>query len=491
MRFFVSTSIDYVNSTPHLGHCLEKVQADVIARYFRAQGEDVYFLSGTDENSLKNVKAAEVHNVSTEKWVNRNFQKFYKLKQALNLSYTDFIRTTQERHIEGVRKLWLACKKDIYKRKYKGLYCVGDESFHKESELENGYCPGHPGEKPILVEEENYFFRLSKHQEKIKKLIEADIVKVVPLSRKNEVLNFIKQGLEDICVSRSAERAHQWGIDVPGDSSQKIWVWFDALSNYINALGYAKNARDFENFWQKGEKLHIIGKDILRFHAVYWIGMLLSAGIALPNQIFVHGFMTVNGKKMSKSVGNVVDPFELIKKYGADPVRYFLLREIPPAEDGDFTYKKFIERYNSDLAKGLGNMAARVLAMAERVKKEFKARDLKAQNEVQKEISRIEKGFKAALVQFKFNKALFLIWELVGFCDKHIDKNRPWEKSEHQERDICDLLLMLFHIAKMLQPFLPQTAEKMFSQLGILPPEAREGVYRFRIKRGKALFPKI
>ncbi|MDI6591767.1 MAG: methionine--tRNA ligase [Patescibacteria group bacterium] len=460
-KYYLSTALPYVNDAPHLGFALEIIQADVIARYHRILGEDVFFLTGTDENSLKNVRAARGEGIPVKKLVDRNAKKFYELKKALNLSFDDFIRTTEKRHIKGAQKLWLACQKDIYKKKYRGLYCVGCEEFYKESELVNGLCPEHKA-KPELVEEENYFFHLSKYQNQLKKIIEQDKIKIIPKTRKNEVLSFINQGLEDICVSRLTKRAGGWGIDVPGDPSQKIWVWFDALSNYITALGYGENNKKFQEWWQKNKhKLHIIGKGILRFHAIYWPAMLLSAKLALPKTIFVHGYLTSGGQKMSKSLGNVIDPFELVKKYGTDAVRYFLLREIPPTEDGDFTYEKFKERYNSDLAKGLGNLVARIITLAKKVKIGRK----KAKIEIQKLVDKTWKDQNLLLGKFKFNEALMAIWNLISFCDKYLEKEHPWQKSKKQLIIISNLLFVLKNIAKLLQPFLPQTSEKILEQI--------------------------
>ncbi len=477
-KFFVSTAIDYVNAPPHTGHALEKIQADVIARYHRILGEDVFFLTGTDENSIKNVRAAEKEGVPVKKWVDRIAKKFYQLKKILNLSFDDFIRTTEKRHIEGAQKLWRVCQKDIYKKKYKGLYCVGCEAFYKESELINGLCPEHQT-KPELVEEENYFFKLSKYEKQIKKIIETDKAKIIPETRKNEIISFINSGLQDICISRSNERAHGWGIDVPGDPSQKMWCWIEALANYITALGYAKNSKKFQEFWQKNKnKLHVIGKGISRFHCVYWIALLLSAKLALPKTIFVHGYLTSGGQKMSKSLGNVVDPFELVEKYGTDPVRYFLLREISPTEDGDYTREKFEERYNADLASGLGNLLARVLTMAKQLKTQNSKLKTTTQNaNLKKEIEKRWEGYKKSLESFKFNEALAAIWQMISFCDKYIERERPWEKSDKQLLIINNLLIALSEIAKMLEPFLPETSEKILAQL--------------KTKKSKPLFPRL
>jgi len=467
-KFFISTAIDYVNASPHLGHALEKIQADVVARYRRLFGNEVFFLTGTDENSLKNVQAAKKENVSVEKLVEKNSKKFHELKDILNLSFDDFIRTTEKRHVEGAQKLWSACKKDIYKKTYSGLYCVGCEEFYKEKELINGFCPEHKV-KPEIVKEENYFFRLSKYQNELKKIYQADKIEIIPQSRKNEVLSFINSGLEDICISRSAERAQGWGINVPGDPGQKIWVWFDALSNYLNALDYSKNGPKFKKYWPAD--LHVIGKGILRFHAVYWPAILLSAGLSLPKKIFVHGYLTSGGQKMSKSLGNVVDPVELVKKYGTDPVRYFLLREIPSTEDGDFTYEKFEQRYNSDLAKGLGNLVSRIITLAGRTSFIPDTGD-----KFGKELKTEEK-YKKSLEEFKFSEVLAAIWELISFCDKYIEKERPWEESGKQKEIIGDLLFAVNKIAELLEPFLPETSKKILEQL--------------KTRKSKSLFPRI
>ncbi len=454
-KIFISTAIDYVNSRPHLGHCFEKVQADVISRHFRIQKYDTFFLTGTDENSLKNVQAARKENITVKDLVDRNAKKFYELKDLLDLSIDDFIRTTEKRNVAGAQKLWEACKKDIYKKTYKGLYCVGCEEFYKESELVNGLCPEHQT-KPEIVEEDNYFFRLSNYQKKLEEIIRSNKVRIIPQTRKNEVFSFIKSGLEDFCISRSAERASGWGVDVPGDSSQKIWVWFDALSNYINALGYDDDDKKFKEWWHKNDnKLHCIGKGIIRFHAVYWLAMLLSAKLDLPSKIFVHGYITVNGQKMSKSLGNVVDPFELVKKYGTDAVRYYLLREIPSTEDGDFTYEKFEARYNADLAGGIGNLVARVLGIANKAEQ----KDTKISKAVKEKAEETEKNCNKSLEAFKFNEALASVWELISFCDKYINDEKLWETKKPEV--INDLFFALDKLSDLLLPFLPETAEKI------------------------------
>ncbi len=472
-KFYITTSIAYTNLAPHIGFALEVIQADVLARYHHLLGENVFFLTGTDEHGAKVAKAARKEGKSPKEFVDKIAFKFRELKKVLNLSNNDFIRTTdQKRHWPAVKKIWLKLKEngDIYKKKYKGLYCVGCEAFITKKDLIEGKCIHHQKE-PEAVEEENYFFRLSKYSKKIEKAIEKDEIKIIPESRKKEMLNFIKQGLEDISFSRPRKDL-KWGIPVPDDESQTIYVWCDALVNYISALGYTKNSIKFKKYWPAD--IHCIGKDILKFHGGIWPGILLSLELPLPKIIFVHGFITVAGKKMSKSLGNVIDPFELVKKYGTDTVRYFLLREIPATQDGDFTYEKFEERYNSDLAKGLGNLTARVITLA----KKFKIFAKNKQNPgIKKEIENTWKKYKKALNEFKFNEALVSIWNLISFCDKYIEKEKPWQESKKQKEVISDLLFTINEIAKLLQPFLPETSEKILNQL--------------KTRKSEPLFPRL
>ena len=462
-KTFISTAIDYVNAFPHIGHALEKIFADVFARRERLLGKEVFFLSGVDENSLKNVRAAENAGISVSELVSKNAGKFFELKSAFDLSFDDFIRTTEERHILGVQKLWKACEKDIFKKKYSGFYCVACETFYKEDELQNGTCPIHLI-KPEFMEEENYFFRLSKYQDYLKNLVEKEKIKIISQSRKNEILAFINRGLEDICVSRSSERARSWGIDVPGDSSQKIWVWFDALSNYITALDFGKGGEKFQSWWQENDKkIHVVGKDILKFHAVYWPAMLFSAGLNPPDIIFAHGFITVDGQKMSKSSGNVIDPFELVKKYGADGARYFFLAEFPTTEDGDFTYKKFEQRYNSDLANGVGNLFERVLTMVLK----FGVENIKAVGADQAILdlcSQTEKSYSGKMANFQFYDALKDVLLFAGAMDKYINDKKPWSLLENKNNETKKILSGLtFGLEKIvfwLKPFMPSKMKK-------------------------------
>ena len=475
-KFYVTTSIAYTNSIPHIGFALEVVQADVIARYRRSQGKDVFFLTGTDEHGAKIVKAAIEAQKNPKEFTDQISSQFRKLADILNLSISDFIRTTdQKKHWPSVKKVWQKLKKngDIYKKQYYGLYCVGCEAFITKKDLIEGKCAIHKTASEV-VEEENYFFKLSKYQNQIKKAIKEEKLKIIPERRKNEMLSFISQGLEDVSFSRPRKNL-KWAIPVPDDDSQTIYVWADALVNYISALGYEKNSPKFKKFWPAD--VHCIGKDILRFHATIWPGMLLSLGSPLPKNIFVHGFITSGGQKMSKSLGNVVDPFELVKKYGSagspqagtDAVRYFLLREIPPVEDGDFTFEKFEARYNADLAKGLGNLVSRVIALCGKLKiKNEKAKTTIKNLKLKKFIRQTRKKCSKALDEFKFNEALAVIWDLISYCDKYIEQTRPWEQSKNQRTAIKELLFALGNIAELLEPFLPETAGKIKAQLKTL-----------------------
>ena len=361
-KFYITSSLPYTNANPHIGFALEIIQTDVLARYQRQQDKDVFFLTGTDEHGTKVAKTAKDAGVSPREFTNKISGKFLELTKTLNISNDNFIRTTdQKQHWPSVRVVWEKLQEsgDLEKRIYEGLYCSGCEVFITEKELVNGQCPIHKKE-PEKVQEENWFFGLSKYGLQLKEKIEKDELRIVPEGRKKEVLSLINQGLEDISFSRPKEKL-QWGIPVPGDDTQVVYVWADALVNYISALGYPKGEK-FKKYWPAD--VHVVGKDILRFHATIWPAMLLSLGIELPKTIFVHGFITADGQKMSKSLGNVIDPFELVEKYGTDAVRYFFLREIPSTEDGDFSYEKFEVRYNADLASGLGNLVARVVTLA-------------------------------------------------------------------------------------------------------------------------------
>jgi methionyl-tRNA synthetase len=468
-KFYIATSIVYTNAPPHIGFALELIQADLLARYNRTLKRDVFFLTGTDEHGRKVVEAAQKAGKSPQKFTNEISTQFKALKKVLNLSNNDFIRTTdKKRHWPVVKKIWLELKKrgDIYKKKYRGLYCLSCEAFVLKKDLKDEKCIIHQ-KKPEFIEEENYFFRLSKYQKEIKNILTKRKIKIIPQKRKNEILNFLKEGLEDISFSRPRKNL-KWAIPVPDDASASIYVWADALINYLSAVGYIDNKKKFKEFWPID--IHCIGKDILKFHCLIWPAMLLALKLPLPKTIFVHGFITIDGQKMSKSLGNVIDPFKLVEKYGTDAVRYFLLREIPSTEDGDFSYQKFEERYNADLANGLGNLVARVITLAKNSKSQIT-------NFKQIPISKFQKKYKKALEEFEFNEALITIWELISFCDKYIEKEKPWKKTEKQKGVINNLLFTLKNIAQMLEPFLPKTSENILEQI--------------KTKKSKILFPRI
>jgi len=463
-KLFVTTAIPYVNAKPHIGFALEVIQTDVVARYSREKlGTDsVRALTGSDENSLKNVQAAEVAGEDTAEFVERHAEEFKNLQSLLNLSFDDFIRTREDRHIKGAQKLWSACNPDdIYKKEYKGLYCVGCEAFYTEKEISDGMCPEHKKELEV-IEEENYFFKLSNYQKRIEELIESDNLKVFPKSRKNEILSFIKGGLEDFSISRSQERAKHWGVSVPGDESQVMYVWFDALSNYITALDYANDGDLYQEYWQSDEskKVHMIGKGILRFHAVYWPAMLMSAGLKLPTEIFVHDYVTIEGEKISKSIGNVIHPKELVDEFGTDAVRYYFLREIPSAGDGDYS-REIMELRYAELANQLGNLVSRVAAMSEKYfdgQLDKVARDWSEKNQV----------LNSEIENYDFKKYIDAIFEVVSEANEMIDKQAPFKLVKTDERAakevLSDIAEMIRWISQALLPIIPESAGEILKR---------------------------
>lgn len=457
-KFYITNAIPYVNARPHLGHALEIIESDVLSRYHRLMGDDVRFVWGTDDNSLKNLQAAEKEGVPTQELVNRYAQVFQDLAKTnqLNLTFDDFIRTSSDkRHKLGAQKLWKACldKGDIYKKEYKGLYCVGCEQFYISNELLDGLCPEHKV-APEIIEEENYFFRLSKYSGELMRLIESEELSVVPETRRNEMLSFIKHGLEDFSISRSVKRARGWGVSVPDDASQIMYVWFDALSCYINALDYGSDGELYKKYWlQNDNKLHLIGKGITRFHVIYWPAMLLSAGVPSPNTVLVHGYITSVGQKMSKSLGNVIDPQDLISEYGTDAVRYILTREVSMFEDSDLTRERIKESYNANLANGLGNLASRVMKMAES----------NLDGPVTIPEKTISQEFIDLMNKFEIQKACDYIWHKISELDQEIQKTEPFKliKSDPEKAKqlISQQANKLYTIARMLNPILPATSQ--------------------------------
>lgn len=519
-KFYITTALPYVNAPPHIGFALEAIQADVIARWRRIQGDEVFFLSGTDEHGAKIVRAADARGMSPKELVDKNSKKYQELLVKLFISNDDFIRTSdEERHWPGAQELWKRIEKqgDLYKATYAGLYCVGHEAFVTEKDLVLGKCQDH-GTVPETLEEENYYFALSKYSGNIKELIETNQVKISPDSRKNEILSLINEGLRDISFSRPSKDI-AWGVPVPGDAEQTMYVWAEALSNYISALGFgSENEAQFKKFWPTD--IHVIGKDNLRFHAAIWMGMLLSAGLPIPQSILVHGFITSGGKKMSKTIGNVVDPFTIVERFGVDALRYFLLREVHPFEDGDFTEEKFIEAYNANLANGLGNYISRVAKMIETYfDREVKKPDEKVLSGVPLHLSespqfKIKDGemqkaetftipyyyswiarpsFEPALDAFQFSLALDDVWRFLGELDRYIQYYEPFKLIKVDKEKTHAVLWQTVYgalaIADMLRPFLPDTSEKIFAMFDATPEDYKEKEL-FRVTVGESLFPR-
>lgn len=469
-KFYLTTAIPYVNANPHCGHALEYVMADVIHRYQEIIGSEVMFSSGADENAIKNVQAAEKVGMEPRVFLDKYAKIFQEFYQLLGVELDEFRRGTDEKkHWPGVQKLWKMADKngDIYKKSYKGLYCVGCESFKIEKDLVDGKCPDHD-KKPEEVEEENYFFRLSKYQEKLVELIESDKYKIRPIKRKNEVLSFIKMGLENFSISRSNARARGIGVPVPNDDSQKMYVWFDALNIYQTAVGWGYDEEMWEKWWPAD--LHIVGKDIIRFHAVYWPAMLMSSGQPLPKSLLVHGFIKSGGVKMSKTLGNVVDPYEVIEKVGVEAFRYYLLSQIPTQDDGDLTIERVMGVYKSDLQNGLGNLVARVAAMLMSSEQKIESSEQEVSGEVREEIEK-----------YRFDKAMSEIWQRVRSADQYISENKVWKQEGVEKQKSLEYLVdEIRQIATDLAPFMPETASKIAKQY--------EGE---KIVKGDALFPRL
>jgi methionyl-tRNA synthetase len=455
-KFYITTAIPYVNAAPHVGHALEFVQADAIARVHRLLGDTTCLLSGGDENALKNVQAAEKAGVPLQQFIDTNSDLFEQLASSLHVQFDVFQKGSDTKnHYPASQKLWKLCKKDIYKKSYEGLYCIGCEQYYTKDELnENGECFEHPGKKLELVKEENYFFKLSQYQKQLIELISSDTLHIVPEIRKNEMLSFLKQPLQDISISRSNARAKNWGVPVPGDDTQRIYVWFDALNIYQSGIGFGWDEQKYATWWPAD--VHVIGKGITRFHAIYWPAFLISAGLKLPKTILVHGYFTVNGQKMSKTVGNIIDPNIFIKQYGADSLRYYFLRELPTFADGDFSEKRFKELYNADLANGLGNLVARVAKLAEGGAYQVSGTTY----------TDLYTGkYKKAIEEFRLHDAIAHVWETIKSTDQYINDNKPWTLSGETLQKILEPAIQNIRtVAIQLQPFLPDTATKILVQ---------------------------
>ncbi len=474
MTRYLTSSIPYVNGVPHIGHALECIQVDALMRYYRAQGETVRGQWGSDDNSLKNVRAAQAAGEDVETYVARHSAGFKALQPLLNVQFDDFMRTREDRHIRGAQKLWsMMNPEDIYTQIYEGLYCVGCETFYTSEEAPGGLCKIH--QKPLeQVKEENYFFRLSKYQQQLEDLITSDRLRIVPATRKNEALGFIRQGLQDFSISRSVARAENWGVPVPKDPSQIMYVWVDALSNYITALGFADDDQAYEVFWKSADvRSHVIGKDIMRFHVVYWPAFLLSAGLPVPTEVLIHGHFTVEGQKMSKSLGNVIAPQELVDVYGVDALRYALLRDLPCGEDGDVSRARLDERY-AELANGLGNLVGRVAAMAQ---KSFPDGLLSADFDSQN----IDQRTQEALKNYDFKAYLETVWTVVSAANEKVDKEAPFRTvktdPERAKQTLSELSQMVRWIGKALLPIMPTAAEEIIHRYASATPLSGEPLF--------------
>jgi methionyl-tRNA synthetase len=476
--FFVTTPIYYVNDTPHLGHAYPTVAADVLARFMRLDGRRVKFLTGNDEHGQKVERSAQALGLTPLQFADRVSGAFREMDRLLDISYDDYIRTTEERHIRGVQALWqeLERRGEIYLGRFAGWYCVRDEAFYDEGELIDGKAP--TGAEVEWLEEDNYFFRLSAWQERLLAFYEAHPDAIAPRSRRNEVISFIRAGLKDLSISRTS---FSWGIPVPENPDHVIYVWLDALTNYITALGYPsiKNP-EFSTFWPTA--LHIVGKDIVRFHAVYWPAFLMAAGLEPPCRIFAHGWWTVEGEKMSKSLGNGIPPDVLVERYGVDPARYFLLRELPFGNDGDFSHRAVVGRLNGDLANDFGNLAQRVLVMINR--------DCGAQvpepaafSTADEALLRAARGLLEIVRQHvseqAFHLALEAIWRVVADANRYVDEQAPWVLRRTDEARMRTVLYTLAevirHLGILTQPFIPAAACKLLDQLAV-PDVARRFV---------------
>ncbi|PLX16741.1 MAG: methionine--tRNA ligase [Candidatus Muiribacterium halophilum] len=501
--FYITTAIDYVNSVPHIGHALEKIGADVIARYKRLDGFDVRFTIGTDEHGSKIEREAQKQGITPNELVDKNAKAFKEAWERLNIKYDDFIRTTEQRHEDVVKAMFSKIFDNgyIYKSAYSGLYCVGCETFLKEKDLVDGKCPNH-GTVPEKMEEENYFFALSKFEEPLKKMYEEFPDKMVPEFRKNEILNILEGGLEDVSVSRGSLN---WGVRLPNDEEHVVWVWFDALINYISSIKYSTNQEFFEKYWENS--LHIIGKDITRLHCIIWPAMLMAADIPVFTKVLAHGFVNMKGEKMSKSLGNVLDPMDIADKYGADPLRYYMMSEVGMIRDGDFSWELFIKRYNSDLANDLGNLLHRTKNMVKKyLGGELDCKDCSSDKKIIENTKIKTDEYIDSMNDYDIATATSKAIDIVKYANWYIDNSAPW--TSFKEGNLAQVNNILYNVLEslriatlLLYPIIPQTSEKIFDEMGIVDkPEELElnkakawGGYSSKktLVVGKPIFPRI
>jgi methionyl-tRNA synthetase len=472
-KFYITTTIPYINADAHIGFAMEIIQADVLARFHRSIGDEVFFNTGTDEHGLKIYQKAQEAGIDVQKFCDQKTANWKELKDVLNLSYDNFIRTTDQQHIKATQEFWRRCENngDIYKKNYKVKYCVGCELEKTDSELVDDCCPLHPGKKLEIIEEENYFFCFSKYQGKLLELYKKNPDLVRPKRRFNEIIKFVEKGLNDFSISRVKEKM-PWGVPVPGDENQVMYVWFDALVNYISAIGWPEDLEKFNQWWPV---VQLAGKDNLRQQSAMWQSMLMSAGLSPSKQIFINGFINSGGQKMSKSLGNVITPQEMVDKFSVDGTRYLLLSMGGNfGEDFDVTWEKMIEKYNADLANGLGNLVSRVVKLSSNLKDDFIPKVSPSDSEGE--------TFGNLINNLELNQALDYIWKRVKEDDKFVEDNKPWESAKNNPekfKEVMEKLLSdLYLISGLLAPFLPETSEKIKKAL-----ETKEPVNLFpRIK---------
>jgi methionyl-tRNA synthetase len=507
--YYITTAIDYPNGPPHLGHTLEKVAADVIARYHRLQGQDVCFSMGLDENSQHVVQAARANNVDLVTWTDSMDEAFRLAWSKLDISYDRWIRTTEERHFRASQELIRRAQErgDIYKSIYSGWYCPNDNTFYQEEDLVDGRCPNHPSIIPEWLEEENYFFALTKYSDRLLEHIQGHADFIVPAVRQSEVLGMIQQGLRDFSVSRRVDPARKpWGVPFPGDPEHVIYVWFDALTNYVSVVGFPDDPVTFGYYWPADA--HVIGKDITRFHCLYWPAMLLSAGLPLPEQVAAHGFITLEGDKISKSTGNIVHPIQLVDEFGVDAIRYYLLRNLSFASDRDFTRDGLIRRYNDELYKDLGNLLNRVVAMVNRYRGGIIPKPGaigEREEDLQKVAIESREQAEHDLEAWEIGNALQSIWNFVRRTNQYLEQSKPWilarqpEKEEELNTVLFSAVEALRLLSIYLAPFIPDAADRMRSQLSLGPVKlsawvheaAWGGVSLTNVAPGPLLFPQI
>ncbi len=508
-RYYITTAIDYPNGPPHIGHALEKVAADVVARYHRLQGHDTFFSMGLDENSQHVVKAAQENNADLVSWTNRMDEAFRLAWAKLNISYDRWIRTTEQAHFRASQEMFRRAQQrgDIYMSIYSGWYCPNGNNFYSSDELVEGKCPDHPSIEPEWLEEENYFFALSKYSDRLLAHINEHPEFIVPASRRAEVLGMIRQGLRDFAVSRVVRPGMvHWGVPVPGDEKQVIYVWFDALTNYLTAVGFPHDPATFAHYWPADA--HVIGKDITRFHCLYWPAMLLSAGLPLPRQVAVHGFITLEGQRISKSSGNTIDPVELVDSYGADAVRYYLLRNLSFASDGDFSRADFIRHYNDELANELGNLLNRVVSMIHRYRGgviPVAGPIGKLEEDIQRAAAETRTRAGTALERWDIGGALNTIWALVRRANQYIERSEPWHLARQtgQENQLNTVLYTAAEVTRLLAvflaPYIPSASNSMLGQFGLEPAGhtawSQEGTWGSgaltHVAAGPLLFPRV